>query len=134
MQPHKKHITEVVGSLSYTNLIDGFLAHELGHAVDFLRLAEHNGTTVASSLLLEELCEGYKQLPLATASSQAMEFWRTNRGGYRSCLETAGYTEETFMAALHNNTIAYNSIPQELRADMFALDIIKKVYSTTRAK
>jgi len=123
-QQHKRYIKEFTGNLVLTDILEVVLAHEIGHVVQIQQLREEFGDAAAFDNYCDEGKRDIWALPLAVPSTVAIEWWDANKGGYRSAMETAGYSSESFFEKIQENSIAYGNIPHELNADNFAFSII----------
>ena len=126
--PHKRQVERSIGELTNASILDICIAHEFGHGYFVYKLADKYGKENLLEMHDNHSSHDKNSLPLALPSTKAIKYWDANRGGYRSCLETAGYDEARFQEMIDKNVIAYNRLPVEAVADVFALDIIKSVY------
>lgn len=109
-------------------LIEVVLAHELRHAHEFQVDCEQKGPERAFTEYFATYNHGLRSLPLAASTTQAMEWWDNNTGGYRTYLIRAGYSDEIFNLRIRENAEAYGEIPHEKRADVFAEKIMMTMY------
>lgn len=126
--PHKQCVIKSMGTVSNASILDICVAHEIGHAAFLYHLADKYGEDTVGSRYDHHDIKDVLTLPFGIPSSEALEYWQNNRGGYRSYLEKVGYDQDKFLAKLDDNVKAYNRLPMEAVADGFALDVIRHVY------
>ncbi len=127
-RPHAEVVERSGETLKAQHMVGISLAHELGHARRFIVLRRLVGREQAYESYGEWSRLELSTLPLALPSSEAVEYWRHNTGGYRTSLMNSGYTEASFYAKVAENLEAYAALPYEADADDFGLRVIKRVY------
>jgi|GEM_PF-5678560 len=110
--------------------IDVSFAHELGHVAAAARVRTAYGENGINELNAN-LSKQYFNLPLAMPTTEAQRSWHNNTGGYRTYLESYGYTPEVFKAMLEQNLKNYTELPTEISADNFAISAMRRLYDGT---
>ena len=109
-----------------SDAIEFCFAHELGHASRYLNFQQD--FPGENERFLDELhVDFWNDLPLSTSSGQARNAWRHNTGGYRTNMQRAGYTEESFLEALRVNSFMYSQTREEALCDDFALWVLARI-------
>lgn len=112
-----------------TDAIEFCFAHELGHAKLYLNYQQDSPGK--NENYIDELHrEIWDDLPLSITSGEARLAWQNNTGGYRTNMQNAGYTEETFKEALIANSFIYSQTRVEMLCDDFALLVLTNMYKS----
>lgn len=125
---HREHVKHSQGYVGLPDMANIAVAHELGHADMDKREIDQYGLDEANRRRSAAYLEGMRSLPLWTETTQAVDYWEQNTGGYRTYLERCGVDEAAFEQRLRQNLAAYNELPMEVAADQFALGIVKQMY------